>query len=49
MFGETFLIKPELVYNYVEAVISITAQALKVYCDNQLIQQFPYYVPVDWM
>jgi transposase InsO family protein len=49
IFGETFLLKPELVYNYVEANISITAQALKVYCDDQLIQQFPYYIPVDWM
>lgn len=49
IFGETFLVKQELVYNYVKAVILIKAQALKVYCDNQLIQQFPYYVPVDWM
>jgi putative transposase len=49
IFGETFLVKPELIYHYVEAVISIKAQALKVSCDNQLIQEFPYYVPVDWM
>lgn len=49
IFGETFLVKPELIYHYVEAVISIMAQAVKVSCDNQLIQEFPYYVPVDWM
>lgn len=49
IFGETFLVKSELVYHYVEAVISITAQAVKVYCDNQLIQEFVYHVPVDWM
>jgi putative transposase len=49
IFGETFLVKSELVYHYVEAVISITAQALKVYRDNQLIQEFVYQVPVDWM
>lgn len=49
IFGETFLLKPELIYNYVEATISIAAQSLKIYCDTQLVQQFPYHVPVDWM
>ena len=49
VFGETFLLKPELIYNYIEAIISVESQSLKIYCDNQLIQQFPYYVPVDWM
>jgi putative transposase len=47
IFGETFLVNSELVYHYVEAIISITAQALKVYCDNHLIQEFVYHVPVD--
>jgi hypothetical protein len=49
IFGETFLVKPELIYNYVEAIVSLNAQSLKIYADNQLVQQFPYHVPVDWM
>lgn len=49
IFGETFLLKADLVYKYVEAVISIEVQMLKIFCDNQLAQTLPYYVPVDWM
>jgi hypothetical protein len=49
IFGESFLVKPELVYNYVEAIVSINAQSLKIYSENQLIQEFSYHVPVDWM
>ena len=49
IFGETFVLNPDLIYNYVEAFISIEFQALKIYSDNKLIQEFPYVVPVDWM
>lgn len=49
IFGETFVLNPDLIYNYVEAFISIECQALKIYSDNKLIQEFPYAVPVDWM
>lgn len=49
IFGETFVLNPDLIYNYVEAFISIECQALKIYSDNKLIQKFPYVVPVDWM
>lgn len=49
IFGETFVVNPDLIYNYVEAFISIECQALKIYSDNKLIQEFPYVVPVDWM
>lgn len=49
IFGETFVLNPDLIYNYVEAFISIECQALKIYSDNKLIQEFPYVVPVDWM
>lgn len=49
IFGETFMVNPDLIYNYVEAFISIECQALKIYSDNKLIQKFPYVVPVDWM
>jgi len=49
IFGETFMLNPDLIYNYVEAFISIECQALKIYSDNKLIQEFPYFVPVDWM
>lgn len=49
IFGEIFLLKAELVYKYVQAVISIEAQSLKIFCDDQLEEEFPYYVPVDWM
>ena len=49
IFGETFLLNPELIYNYVEAKICIESQSLKIYLDNTLVQEFPYYVPVDWM
>ena len=49
IFGETFLLNPELVYSYVEAKISIEGQALKIYSDNKLVQEFLYPTPVDWM
>lgn len=49
IFGETFMLDPDLIYNYVKAFISIECQALKIYSDNKLIQEFPYFVPVDWM
>jgi len=49
IFGEIFLLKADLVYKYVQAVISVEAQMLKIFCDDQLEQEFPYYVPVDWM
>lgn len=49
IFGETFLVKPELIYNYVEAIISVKGQALKIYLDNKFVQEFPYLVPVDLM
>jgi len=49
IFGEVFQVRPELVYRYVEAIISIEGQSLCVYADNQLVKQFPYYVPVDWV
>lgn len=49
VFGETFLVISELVYHYVEAIISVDGQSLSVYSDNQLVQQFPYFVPIDWV
>lgn len=49
IFGETFLINPDLVYSYVEAVISIERHTLKIYSDNKLVQEFAYPIPVDWM
>ena len=49
IFGEIFQVVPELVYRYVEAIISIEGQSLSVYSDNRLVQRFPYYVPVDWV
>jgi len=49
IFGEVFQVIPELVYRYVEAIISIEGQSLSVYSDNRLVQRFPYYVPVDWV
>jgi len=49
VFGEIFMVIPELVYHYVEAIISVDRQSLGVYLDNQLVQQFPYFVPVDWV
>jgi hypothetical protein len=49
IFGEIFLLKANLVYKYVQAVISVEAQMLKIYCDDRLEQEFPYYVPVDWL
>lgn len=49
IFGESFILKPDLVYNYVEAHILIESQALKIYADNKLVQEFSYYTPVDWM
>ena len=33
IFGETFLTIPDLTYNYVEAMISIEGQMLKIYSD----------------
>ena len=49
VFGEIFTVIPELVYHYVEAIISVDRQSLGLYLDNQLVQQFPYFVPVDWV
>jgi len=49
IWGESFDVSKELVYSYVEAIISINAQALKVYQDNKLIQEFRYLTPVDWL
>jgi len=49
IFGEVFQIIPELVYRYVEAIISVEGQSLSVYSDHRLVQRFPYYVPVDWV
>jgi putative transposase len=49
IFGEIFLLKADLVYKYVQAVISVEAQMLKIFYDDRLEQEFPYYVPVDWM
>lgn len=47
IFGETFPVKPSLIYHYVKAVICIDAQQIKIYLDNKLVQDFPYYVPLD--
>jgi len=49
VFGEIFLLKADLVYKYVQAVISVEAQMLKIFCDDRLEQEFSYYVPVDWL
>ncbi len=49
IFGEIFMLNPELVYSYVEAKISIETQALKIYSDNKLVQEFLYPIPVYWM
>lgn len=49
IFSEIFQVKHELVYHYVEAIISVEGQSLSVYSDRRLVQRFPYYVPVDWM
>jgi len=49
VFGESFVVEPELIYNYVVACISIEAQALKIYLDDKLVQEFCYPTPVDWM
>ncbi len=48
IFGEVFYLDKQFVYSYVKAVISIEAQALKVYQDNKLIKEFEYRTPVDW-
>ncbi len=48
IFGESFTVDKNLVYSYVKALINVEAQALKIYQDEKLIQEFYYPMPVDW-
>jgi len=49
IFGESFLVSKDLVYSYIEALISVKEQSLKVFRDNQLLEEFEYIMPVDWL
>ena len=49
IFGESFLVSKYLVYSYIEALISVKEQSLKVFRDNQLLEEFEYIMPVDWL
>ncbi len=49
IFSECFLMPQHLVYSYVVALISIESHCLKIYQDNNLIQEIYYPVPVDWL
>lgn len=46
VFGEKFLVKRNLVYCYVKAVIPIETHCIKIYLDEKLVQQIDYPVPV---
>jgi len=49
VLGESFRVATDLIYSYVEAVVSIEGQSLSVYRDNRLFNSFEYKMPVDWM
>jgi putative transposase len=42
VFGEAFLVDPDLTYEYVKATIDVKEQKLKVYRDSELVQVFDY-------
>ncbi len=44
IFGEIFLLPKETIYSYVKAVIVIAIHKLKVYKDEELIEEFQYIV-----
>lgn len=48
MPNETFLVKSELKYSYVVAEVNIYHQSLDIRQDLEIVQSFPYPVPVDW-
>ena len=47
IFGEIFLVKQELVYSYVEAIISIASQKIIVKRDEIVEHIFDYLVPLS--
>ena len=47
IFGEIFLVKQELVYSYVEAIISIASQKIIVKRDEIIEHIFNYQVPLS--
>lgn len=49
IFGENFTLPSDTVYNYVIAVISVVNQSLRVYINNQVVCEFYYEIPVDWV
>jgi len=46
IFGEVFLVKEELIYSYVEAIIVITKHKLIVKRDEIIEHVFEYLLPV---
>jgi transposase InsO family protein len=47
VFGEKFLVRPELVYEYVVATICTDSHQLQVRHDDQLVQWFDYSLPLE--
>ncbi len=47
IFGESFIVPKDLVYEYVKATICTDIHALQIRHDDQLVDAFEYVVPVD--
>ncbi len=42
IFGETFLVPPELKYEYVIATVNVKEQKLKLFLDKTQVEEFRY-------
>lgn len=42
IFGERFRVPPQAVYEYVRGTVDVAAQRLRVYLDNEVIDEHPY-------
>lgn len=47
VFGEKFMVSPDLVYEYVVATISTEAHVIHLYHDDKWVQYFDYSIPMD--
>jgi hypothetical protein len=47
IFGESFTVPKDLVYEYVKATICTDIHTLQIRHDDQLVDAFEYVVPVD--
>jgi len=48
VFGERFALREAPPYEYVIATICIDIHTIKIYIDNQVVEEIYYPIPVDW-